>query len=103
MEIIITENKIKTSKRFENKIKGLMLNSEYSAVESIYVVDVGIKLLSGYGQYRKYAILNVDGEEVELIKHSTDSILYDDLHHSESEYKVSKILRGILEELIENY
>lgn len=103
MEIIITESRIKTSKRFESKIKGLMSESEYNAAESINVVNVGIKRSIRYGRYKKYIVLNIDGEVVGLVKHSTDSTLYDDIYHSESDHKVSKVLRGLLEELIESY
>ena len=103
MEIIITESKINTSKRFENKIKGLMSESEYNSAKLINVVNVGIKRSIRYGRYKKYIVLLVDGEVVGLAKHSTDSTLYDDIYHSESEHKISKILRGLLEELIESY
>ena len=100
MEIIIGDFQIKESKRLINQLGINMSNLKDDGVKEVYVNNVTIEYGRGYGQYYKRIDLIVDGcEELTIKKHTTDSILYDELHNTYSEYRINNILKGVLIEL----
>jgi 3-methyladenine DNA glycosylase AlkD len=103
MEIIIGEPQIKESKSLIKQLGINMSNLKESGIQEIYVTNVTIEYGRGYGQYYKRIDFLIDGsDEVTIKKHTTDSITYDELHNTYSEYVVSNILKRVLIELTED-
>lgn len=101
MEIIIGEPQIKTSKALEKQLSINMSNLKDDGVNEVYVSNVTIELGRGYGQYYKRVDLIIDGEDLTIKKHTTDSITYDELRNTYSDYVISNILKRVLLELTE--
>lgn len=101
MEIIIGEPQIKESKRLLKQLDTNMSNLKDDGVKEVYVTNVTMEYGRGYGQYYKRVDLIIDGCEVTIKKHTTDSITYDELRNTHSDNVVSNILKRVLIELTE--
>lgn len=103
MEIIIVETQIKESKSLIKQLGINMSNLKDNGVNEVYVTNVTIEYGRSYGQYYKRIDLIIDGcEELTIKKHTTDSITYDELHNTYSDYVINNILKKVLIELTED-
>ncbi len=102
----IYDNEIITSRLFESKIAKI-INEElntcgYESVDNIELesVDMGWK---GYGQYTLLVGLTIDGLQLSLSKHSTDSQLYDKLYNDDiATQTLSNILKRLVLDILSN-
>ena len=49
----------------------------------IYLYDIGMGHDGGYGQYKLHVAIDFNGEKYDFYKHSTNSILYDELNSAD--------------------
>lgn len=105
--VLVLSGGIDTSKTFESKIAQLINNElemqKQSHVQDIVLTDVSICLGSGYGQYKKTVLLEVDGERIVLDKHTTSAPDYDYYCRADMNQSYSNFLKRIAIEVIEEY
>jgi hypothetical protein len=92
---------LESSKAFENKVSNLINNHiaayyKLNPVNEVEIWDAGMARASGYGQYTKYVNLKIDGVDVTVKVHSTDSEDYD--YYSEAE--MNRTLSNWLKQLV---
>ena len=63
---------IKSSKNFERNIAKL-----FPKANEVSINDITLFSFSGYGQYKDYLSLNVDGKDLRVYNHHTNSIQKD--------------------------
>ena len=63
---------IQSSNHFETKIARLLPN-----LKDVLIHDIGLFSRSGYGQYKDYLYLSVNGFDVKIYKYHTDSMQKD--------------------------
>lgn len=95
--VLVSVTSLQSSQRFEKAIADLLPDSQ-----DIYVSDAGMRLGSGYGQYREYVTLSADGEEYTLSSHSTDSEAYDYLNSYEYNTRYSNALKRMVLRVLED-
>ena len=97
---------LETSKNFESKIARQIndhLNSyDLESVKEIYISDAGMRRASGYGQYKEYVSITIDGVDVELKSHSTDAPDFDFFNNNENMNRTySNRMKGLIYDVIE--
>jgi hypothetical protein len=69
------------------------------AGNEIYLYDISMDRTSGYGQYKLYVTIKINGYSFKFTKHSTNSELFDQLKYAEGKEK-EMLLEEIFKEVM---
>lgn len=101
---------LKKSNNFENEVVKIIENElksyhnykNFNDLKSITIWDAGIALSNGYGQYKKFVDIEVNGENRETLKvHTTSAPDYDFFKKHDLNKTYSNALKNLIKSVIE--
>lgn len=96
MPTIINIYCLKSSKRFEAKIKAY-----YPYAKNIEVQKLDLYSHAGYGQYKDYLIMLIDDEIVKLCLYHTNSVEVDDFRDLENSVTINNFYKVKVLQILE--
>ncbi len=87
---------LKSSSRFEAKVKTF-----YRYAKNIEVLKLDLFSHAGYGQYKDYLTLSIDGEIIKLCLYHTNSVEVDDFRDMENPVTINNFYKTKVLQILE--
>lgn len=96
MSTIINIYCLKSSTRFEAKVKAF-----YRYAKNIEILKLDLYSHAGYGQYKDYLTLTIDGEIIKLCLYHTNSIEVDNFRDMENSTTINNFYKTKVLQILE--